>query len=246
MNTEIFDVLEAEQDRLFALLTGLDETQWAWPSMCPTWSVSDVVLHLAQSEEAVTASLEDQPAPIPVGQASNVDEAMEQWVRAERGARPGEVLARWDAARRAAVAGLRDADPAHPVQWAAAPLKPSTLATTRLAEHWIHTLDIADPLRIAHPDTHHLHHIAWLAHRTIGYAFDRAGRGPAPTVRAELTAPTGDTWVFGNEGSACLVTGPVGEFCRIAARRLDPQLATGIRATGERADEVLELVRTYA
>jgi hypothetical protein len=32
-------------------------------------------------------------------------------------------------------------------------LKPATLATTRLAEHWAHGLDITRPLGIAFPDT---------------------------------------------------------------------------------------------
>ena len=35
----------------------------------------------------------------------------------------------------------------------AGPVKPATLATTRLAEHWAHGLDITGPLGIDFPDT---------------------------------------------------------------------------------------------
>ena len=50
-------------------------------------------------------------------------------------------------------AALRTADPDRRLRWAQAPLKPATLATTRLAEHWAHGLDITEPLGIAFPDT---------------------------------------------------------------------------------------------
>jgi uncharacterized protein (TIGR03084 family) len=243
---DIFDDLESEQDRLDAILRSLDDPQWATESKCPGWSVSDVVLHLAQTEEGVLATLEGREAPIPVSDAATIDEAMAQWVEAQRGASAPEVHARWDAARRDAVKALRTADPDTPVGWAATPLKPKTLATTRLSEHWIHTLDVADPLGIEVPDNDNLRHIAWLAFRTLSFAFTRAGRDVPPPVRLELTSPSGELWVFGSEGAEVIVRGPAGDFCRIAARRLDPADAPRVTASGERSAEVLELVRTYA
>jgi uncharacterized protein (TIGR03083 family) len=51
----IFEDLEAEQERLRGILDGLDEAQWTSPSGAPGWTVADVVLHLAQSEEAAIA-----------------------------------------------------------------------------------------------------------------------------------------------------------------------------------------------
>ena len=245
MAGDVFDALERQDARLDAILASLSDEQWDAPSLCEGWSVRDVVLHLAQTDEAVVASIEQRPAPIPVEGASNVDEAMEQWVRKERDSTP-DVRARWNDASKAALEGLRTADPNQQLQWAAAPLKAKTLATTRLSEHWIHTLDIADPLGIDNPDTEDIHDIAWLAWRTIPYAFMRAGRDDAPTVRAELVAPDGTTVVFGDENAACVVTGSMGEFCRIAARRMSPEYATTVTAEGEKADDVLALVRTYA
>jgi hypothetical protein len=35
----------------------------------------------------------------------------------------------------------------------AGPVKPATLATTRLTEHWAHGLDITGPLGVDFPDT---------------------------------------------------------------------------------------------
>jgi uncharacterized protein (TIGR03084 family) len=128
--------------------------------------------------------------------------------------------------------------------WATSPLSPATLATTRLAEHWAHALDITGPLGISYPDTGRLRHVAWLAVRTLPYAFAVAGQHGGE-VRCELTAPDGGTWRLGPPEAASVITGPAGAFCRVAARRLDPADA-GLTATGPAAAAALRLVRTYA
>jgi len=204
-------------------------------------------LHLAQTEEAVVAAANGaaQAVPAPEG-VSGMDELVEQWVRSERGGSATEILDRWKAARRKALAALHAADPAQPMAWAAAPLKPRTLATTRLSEHWIHANDIARPLHLTYPDTDRLWHIAWLAHKTVPYAFLRAGRVNPPSLRLELTSPADEPWDYGPEDADCVVRGPAGEFCRVAARRLTASDAGGLKTSGTRVDEVLELVRTYA
>ena len=52
----VFDDLAAEQERLAGILGGLDEAQWMSPSGAAGWTTADVVLHLAQSEEAVVVT----------------------------------------------------------------------------------------------------------------------------------------------------------------------------------------------
>jgi uncharacterized protein (TIGR03084 family) len=239
----VIDDFEAEQDRLDSVLTGLDEDQWLAGSAAAGWSVADVVLHLAQSEEAVAATirgtgLRSRPATL------NVDEAMDALVRSERAA-PSQVFDRWRGARRAAVDALRSADPSQPMLWIEAPLKPATLATTRLAETWAHGLDITEPLGIDWPDTDRLRHIAWLAHRSLAYAFVLAGSQPEP-VFCRLTAPAGaEVWEFGPGDAPSGIEGSAGEFCRVAAQRLAPG-ESGLRAQGPHGATALRIVRTYA
>ena len=164
-------------------------------------------------------------------------------VRMERAA-PAEVFARWQRARQAALAAMRAADPDQPVPWMVGTLKPATLATTRLAEHWAHGLDIAGPLGADFPDTDRLRHIAWLAHTTLPYAFVLAGEEP-PAVRAELTGPDGEVWRFGADDAPSAITGPVGAFCRVGAQRLAPA-ESGLVTTGPAGARALELLRNYA
>jgi uncharacterized protein (TIGR03084 family) len=240
----IFDDLQAEQDRLQGILDGLDERQWGAPSAAAGWTVADVVLHLAQSEEAVLASAAGANLRVGPQSRSTVDELMEQLVQAER-AEPGQIYQRWRQARLAAVAALRAADPHQPLPWVEVPLKPATLATTRLAEHWAHGLDITGPLGIGFPDTQRLRHIAWLAHRSLSYAFALAGE-PPHEVFCELTAPDGTTtWRYGPDHADSAITGPAGAFCRVAAQRLAPG-ESGLRATGPSGPAALRVLRTYA
>jgi uncharacterized protein (TIGR03084 family) len=240
----IFDDLQAEQDRLQGILAGLDEEQWAAPSGAAGWAVVDVVLHLAQSEEAVLASATGASLAFRPGSGATLDEVMDQLVRAER-APPARVFGRWRTARRAALAALRAADSQRPLSWVQAPLKPATLATTRLAEHWAHSLDITGPLGLGFPDTARLSHIAWLAHRSLPYAFTLAGEHPHE-VFCELTAPDGTTcWRYGPADADSAITGPAGAFCRVAAQRLAPE-QSGLRTKGPHGAAALHVLRTYA
>jgi uncharacterized protein (TIGR03084 family) len=243
IDTTIFDDLVAELDRLEAILDDLDDAAWTSPSAAPGWTIADVVLHLAQTDEGVinsAATPQDNPT---WREGLPTDEMVAEWVREDHST-PAEIFDRWRTARRGAVAALRAADPDQPLQWAAAPLKPRTLATTRIAEHWAHGLDITDPLAIPFPDTDRLRHIAWLGHGTLPYAFRLEGLEPH-AVYCELTAPDGSTWRFGPPDADSSITGSAGAFCRVGARRLTPE-ASGLRAEGPHAAAALKVLRNYA
>ena len=242
---EIIADLTAELNRLDAILSVLDDDGWATPSLAEGWTVCDVVLHLAQTEEAAAATV---VAPVTdrtrANESRGVDDAAERMVVLER-AEPGAVFERWRRACESFLRGMREADPDQLVQWVGGSLKPATLATTRLAEHWAHGLDIAGGLGVPFPDTDRLKHIAWLGHRTLPYAFTLAGQQPQE-VYCELTAPSGTAvWTFGPPAAESLIRGEAGAFCRVGAQRLRPAdscLATG----GPHADAALAVLRNYA
>ncbi len=244
----VYDDLEAEQDRLDEVLATLGPDGWGRSSAAGGWSVSDVVLHLAQTEEFVVASVKGDVAPfardVGRGDGGSVDEFIARWVENERSTPPDAVYQRWRTARHAALDALRGCPPGTRLAWVTSPLSPATLATTRLAEHWAHALDITGSLGIAYPDTERLRHIAWLAVRTLPYAFAVAGLEARP-VRCELTGPDGERWEFGPADTDSCITGAAGSFCRVAAQRLAPE-ASGLTATGPDAAAALRVVRTYA
>lgn len=63
-------------------------------------------------------------------------------------------------------------------------------------------------------------------------------------VAATLTAPDDNTWAFGADHPATIVTGPALDFCKVAARRLDPA-RSALTAEGPDSSRVLALLRTY-
>jgi uncharacterized protein (TIGR03084 family) len=243
---DVFDDLTAEQDALEAVLAGLDQDAWCHASGAAGWTVADVVLHLAQTEEYVIASATGNEAALLIRDRDGppLDELMDRLVAGQRCVPPTAVFARWQTARRAALAALRACPPTVRLRWATISLAPRTLATTRLAEHWAHALDITVPLSITYPDTVRLWHVAWLAHQSLPYAFAVAGEQAAP-VRCELLAPDGQMWQFGPADAPSLITGPAKTFCRVGARRL-PAEQSGLTVAGPHGATALRVLRTYA
>lgn len=252
---EILDALARQHDELDGLVADLDEAGWALPSRCPEWCIADVLLHLAQTDEMTVASVEGRLPEAAAGfgevgvvapTTSAVDDLAGQAVAAERG-RPGkEVYERWRAASGAQAKALAACEAGTRLRWVAGELSALTLATTRVAEWWIHTGDIAAGLgRDLIPDGR-LRHIARLAWRTLPYAFAQAGRTLAGPVAVHLTAPDGSTWEFNpDEPARTTISGPALDFCLVAGRRARPS-DTALTGTGPDAEAVLELVRTFA
>lgn len=242
---DIFDDLEAEYEQLDAVLGALTPDQWSHPSAAEGWTVSDVVLHLAQTEELVALSIAGEDALfIRETDGGDVDAIADDLVAAQRDITPVDLLARWRTAAFAVPTALRKHPKGARLRWVTNTLSPATLATTRLAEHWAHAYDITEPLGIHYPDTDRLRHIAWLAHRTLPYAFavDEVEGGP---VYCELTSPDGESWTFGDPKAPSTITGPATEFCRVGARRLTPADST-LKATGPHGAQALAVLRNYA
>ena len=90
---EIFDDLVAEQTRIEAILVELDDDAWSTPSAADGWSITDVVLHLAQTNEVVVGVAAGEDATTAFGGDAQdraragtltLDDVMELRVRAER------------------------------------------------------------------------------------------------------------------------------------------------------------------
>jgi uncharacterized protein (TIGR03084 family) len=167
-------------------------------------------------------------------------------VAAQRGRPWADVYGRWQQSAAAMTGAIAGGGLSRRVPWVAGDLAARTLATTRLAETWIHTGDIAFGLGVVVPPAERLEHVARLAWRTLPYAFARAGRSLSGPVAFDLTGPSGAPWRFGgDEPATTVIAGDGHELCLVAARRLSPS-GTSLRGTGPDADAVLDLVRTWA
>lgn len=249
---DILAALDDQQVELHELITPIDEAAWAKPSRCDGWSNADVLLHLAQTNEMAIGSLTDRfdevlislTEGLPPGQ--NVDDGAALMVEHQRGGSAQDVYDRWKASVDTMMEAYWDADSHKRVQWVAGTLSVHTLATTRLAETWIHTNDISYGMGVDLPAPSRLIYISRLAWRTLPYAFMRAGRELTASVEFDLLGTNGQPWVFTpDEPATTFVRGPAAELCAVAAQRAHAG-DTSLTAEGPQADEVLELVRTFA
>jgi len=244
--------LADEHAELSRLVGDLDDDGWAILSRCEGWTIADVVLHLAQTNEMAIASVRGRMAEAitelaggaaPVG---SVDEGADLMVANQRGLPNRTIFERFAAGASQLVDVLRSQAPSKRVMWVAGELSVRTLATTRLAETWIHTGDVAEALGRSLPPTVRLRPIVRLAWRTLPYAFARAGRELAGPVSFELRGPQGQPWTFAPDAPALTtIRGEALDLCLVAARRASSPDTT-LRGEGPDAQAVLELVRTYA
>ena len=248
----VVKALADQQAETGSLVDGLTKAESETATRCIGWSVTDVLLHLAQSDEMAIASLTGRFGDTPVdnangwGGGTSVDDSVNGMVERERGAPYGDVLERWTvtAARLAAVLDAMDLSTRVP--WVAGDLSARTLATTRLSETWIHTGDIADAVGVELVPTDRLMLIARLAWRTLPYAFTSSGLTMSGPVAFRLVGPTGERWEFvPDEPAVTTISGSATDLCAVAARRMDPA-ATTLVGEGPDAADVLGLVRTYA
>jgi uncharacterized protein (TIGR03084 family) len=244
---DVRNAVAKQHGDLASLLRDRTEDDWERASACSGWTVSDVVLHLAQTDEMAVASIDGTLAEqAGAFTGATVDDAAGHAVAFERGAPGAAVFARWDAASSEVRARLAESDPHRRVQWVAGQLSIRTLASTRLSECWIHTGDVAAAFGTSVAADDRLRYIARLAWRTLPYAFSRAGRSLHGSVAFALDAPSGEAWEFGlDDDPATVVRGPALDLCLLAAQRAEPG-NTQLRADGLDATAVLELVRTFA
>lgn len=211
--------------------------------------MSDVVLHVAQSNELALGSATGRFPEVSneltggMGRPSSIDDGASMMVEGQRGMPPAELLERWTTGAAGLVNVLTALDLSTRVSWVAGVLSARTLATTRLAETWIHAGDVAEALGVDLVATDRLRLIARLAWRTLPYAFASAGQTLAGPVAFQLVSPSGEPWDFLPDDTA--VRGSAIELCAVAARRLDPA-STSLVGEGPDAADVLALVRTYA
>lgn len=248
---EIVSALTDQQRELSEMVIGLDDAGWAQASACAGWSVADVVLHLAQINEMATGSARGDLASVMtevtegLGPAGDIDDFVALMVARDRGGAPRRVFERWEQSCDELRSALLRCSPDDRLAWVVGELAAKTLATTRLAETWIHAGDVAAGLGVTLEPTDRLWHVARLAWRTIPYSFQRAGLAPPGEVTFDLVSSSGDVWTFGVATAPTTVSGSAVELCHVASRRV-PAAETSLVAEGPDAEAVLAHVRTWA
>jgi uncharacterized protein (TIGR03084 family) len=242
------DVLEAEQRDLHRLLEALAADDWARPTPAAGWDVRDQVSHLAHTEEVALDTLTGGPRNLAaeVERCGGGDAFTEWGCDQGRGKTPHAVLDWWWQASGRMRAGLRQADTAARVRWGLG-MSWRSFVTARLMEHWAHGLDVRAAVGAPAPDTDRLQHVAWIGVGALPYAFSVAGVEPPEghTLRVELVGPAGQRWAYGPPDATDLISGPAGQWCRVAVQRLPRADAHELKGEGPLAKLALDNARAF-
>jgi uncharacterized protein (TIGR03084 family) len=244
----ILDDYEAEQRDLYAVLTALAAEDWSKPTPAVGWDVRDSVSHLADTEEIAVDTATGGPRSLNEEAAKYADGAAFTQSGCDRGRamKPEDVLDWWWTAAARTRATLADLDTSARIPWGLG-MGWRAFVTARLMEHWAHGLDIRAAVGAPAPDTERLRHVAWICVNALPYAF-RLGGVEAPeghSLRVEVTGPAGDAWRFGPDDATDVITGPAGQWCRLAVQRITRAAAPDLHADGPLAELALDHARAF-
>jgi uncharacterized protein (TIGR03084 family) len=240
--------LEAESDRLDALVSDLPEAGWRTATPAAGWDVATQVAHLAWTDEAAVAAASDRSRwdAIVLEALVDVDGVVDRAALTGGAGAPADLLSRWRTARHALTAALRAYPPGERMPWFGPPMSATSMATARFMETWAHSLDIHEAVGAEPEISDRIRHVAHLGVRTRDFAFSVHRLDP-PTeeFRVALTAPSGDLWVWGPEDAAQTVTGAAYDFCLLVTQRVN-RADTSLVATGRDADTWLSITQCFA
>lgn len=187
MSLPALERLEECMRSTHSLLAGLDDADWSTPSLCPGWSVRDIVQHLAGIEELLLGWWPDGDKPPPFDRFT-------EYLAFASGATPAEILVRFGDtldARRIELA-RRTADDFAAVSWT--PIGVATYGRfmeIRAFDFWVHEQDMRVPLaRPGHRDGPAAASAVEEVRRSFGYIVGKsAGVPDGRRVAVRLTGP---------------------------------------------------------
>ena len=245
---EVLADLDAEGDRLEALVVPLDDAGWRTPTPAPGWTVAHQVAHLAWTDEGALAAATDKEAwdAIVLAALADPDGFVDKAAEAGAAATPAELLARWRTSRAALAKTLRDLPEGTKLPWYGPPMSATSMATARFMETWAHGRDVADALGVELPVDDSVRHVAHIGVRTRDYAFANRGlEPPTDELHVRLVLPSGEALSYGDPSAAQSVRGSAYDFALLVTQRVH-RADTDLQAVGADADRWLDVAQAFA
>src|ERR1051326_3372093 len=91
-SVDVWSTIHSERRALGAQLAGLNEAEWARPSLCGDWTVRDVLAHMTSGARLTPPAFFGKM----IGSGFSFEKAQEKGVAATRGATPADTLANFE------------------------------------------------------------------------------------------------------------------------------------------------------
>jgi uncharacterized protein (TIGR03084 family) len=252
---EVLEDLVAEQQALDDVVARLTAEEWQLATPSPGWTIADQIGHLTYFDGTAALAITD-PAGFTeemnrlLGAGTTGESADDITLAPYRAMTPDELLSAWRANRAALAAAGATLDNDTRIAWYGPSMGAKSFLTARLMEAWAHGQDVVDALAArGHPDrvpTDRLRHIAQLGFITRGWTYVNRGLDvPGTAVRVELTAPSGETWTFGDDDAPESIVGPAVDFCLVTTQRRHVD-DTDLVVTGPAARDWMEKAQLFA
>ena len=246
--------LDAESDQLRQTVQDLGEDGWTRSTPAEGWTVATQVAHLLWTDEVavlaansrrtdtdkkawddvVVAAMADPSGFVDAGAFTLAELPRE------------EVLARWSVARQELRKALLGYPVGEKMPWFGPPMSPASMATARFMETWAHARDVYDAAGHRPRPTDRIRHVAHLGVRTRDFAYSvHSEEPPSEEFLVQLTAPSGETWLWGPVDAEQTVTGSAYDFCLLVTQRVHRD-DTDLVATGADAEHWLSIAQAFA
>lgn len=212
----------SEAETLSEVLEDLPDADWHRPTQFKGWTINDVISHLNFWNHAADLSWRDPEAfqhftkDIPAAMRAGSMRPVEASAFPQAGR---DLFLIWRDLYRDMGRRWSAIDPKTRVAWMGPDMSARSMMTARQMEIWAHGQEIFDVLGLDQPQRDSIRNIVVLGVNTFGWSHRVRGIAvPDRIPSLHLRSPSGDLWVFGNEGEGELIEGPAVEFAQVVTQ----------------------------
>ncbi|KCZ91831.1 TIGR03084 family metal-binding protein [Hyphomonas johnsonii] len=212
-----------ETEALAALLAPLADSDFLQQTAFKDWTVDMVLRHLHFWNKAALLSLTDEAAfkalvadvsgavkggSLPVHEAAYFNGLSGQALRTA-----------WRTLAAETASAFSKTDPSRRLAWVGPSMSARSSITARLMETWAHGQEVYDQLGVVRQNADRIRNIVVLGVNTYGWTFaNRREEAPQPMPHLVLTAPSGETWTYGDVQDGERIEGLAEEFCQVVTQ----------------------------
>lgn len=236
-----------ETEALYALVSVRSPEELQAPTLFKQWTTSDILAHLHFWNRAAGYQI-DAPDAL-TGILTSLKSGMtmrELELTAFESSDPVNQVEEWFELAKQVSASFAVTDPKARLKWVGPDMSARSSITARQMETWAHGQAIFDLFGEERSDTDRIKNIVVLGVNTFGWTYmSRKLDVPEKMPRLELTAPSGDVWTFGDEGSEDSVNGQAVEFCQVVTQTRNIA-DTNLQTNGEGAKDWMSKAQCFA